>query len=85
METHGNAHVRAQAPKRRARVLNVLNRDEMARLEDAAYNERDKLLIRVLADTGIRLGEALTLREADLQEPVRNEYALRVGERPESA
>lgn len=71
-------YIRARAPKRRPRVLDVLTRDEMTRLEAAAWNEPDKLLIRILADTGIRLGEALALRESDVQEPVRNQVALRV-------
>ena len=36
------------------------------RLEDAAKTERDKLVVRVLADTGIRVGELATLRPTDL-------------------
>lgn len=50
----------------------------MARLEAAAFTERDKLLIRVLADTGIRLGEALDLRDNDITEPVRGQSARHV-------
>jgi integrase len=38
-------------------VLDVLTREEIHRIEDAADTERDKLIVRVLADTGIRVGE----------------------------
>jgi integrase len=34
----------------------VLEREEINRIEQAAVTERDKLIVRVLADTGIRVG-----------------------------
>lgn len=71
--------VRAQAPKKRPRVLDVLSREEIRQLEAGATTERDKLLIRVLADTGARLSEALELREQDVVEPVRRQYAVKLG------
>ena len=71
------APVKAQAPRLPRRLLEVLSRDEIQRLEDAALNERDKLIVRVLADTGIRVGELLNLRESDLIERDRSTY-LRV-------
>ena len=37
-------------------------------MEDAAASERDKLIVRLLADTGIRLSELLGLRTGDLLE-----------------
>ena len=43
-------------------------------MEDAALSERDKLIVRVLADTGIRFGELLGLRAGDLVERDRNHY-----------
>jgi hypothetical protein len=43
----------------RKRVLDTLSRDEIQHLEDAAQTERDKLIVRILADTGLRLGELL--------------------------
>src|SRR5207244_1613799 len=46
--------------------LDVLTRDEIERLEDAAPTERDKLIIRLLADTGIRVGELCGLRPEDI-------------------
>jgi integrase/recombinase XerD len=47
-------------------------------MENAAPTERDKLLIRILADCGLRLGELLGLRVEDIQEPKRGEFALKV-------
>ncbi|MDQ6774171.1 MAG: hypothetical protein M3024_14520, partial [Candidatus Dormibacteraeota bacterium] len=69
---------RAQAPALRRRTLEVLSRKEISALEAAATTERDKLLIRTLADTGARLGEVLSLREADILEEKR-EHVLRLG------
>jgi integrase len=46
----------------------TLTRDEITRMENAAGTERDKLIIRVLADTGIRVGELVNLRVVDIVE-----------------
>ncbi len=43
-------------------------------MEDAARTERDKLIVRVLADSGLRVGELLGLRTHDLVEQNRNYY-----------
>jgi site-specific recombinase XerD len=52
---------------RQERVLiDVLSRQEIDLLEAAASTERDKLIVRVLADTGMRLGELRGLRVDDL-------------------
>lgn len=74
-----DAEVKARAPKRRPRVIDVLTRAEIQQLEEGATTERDKLLIRVLADTGARLQEVLDLREQDLVEPVRRQWAVKLG------
>jgi len=66
--------VRAQTPKLPRRLLDVLTRDEIARLEDTAKTERDKLIIRVLADTGIRVTGLTELRTTDLIERDRHAY-----------
>ncbi len=58
---------RGRLPSMRKRVLDTLTRDEIQKLEDAAQTERDKLIVRVLADTGLRLGELLALRADDLR------------------
>jgi integrase/recombinase XerD len=56
------------------RVLNVLSRDELRALEDAGTTTRDKLVVRVLADSGLRLSELLGLTAADLVEQGRDRY-----------
>jgi integrase len=38
-------------------VVNTLSREEIKALEDAAGTERDKLIVRILGDTGMRRGE----------------------------
>lgn len=43
-------------------VLDTLSREEIRTMEDTARYERDKLVVRLLADTGIRLGELRGLR-----------------------
>jgi integrase/recombinase XerC/integrase/recombinase XerD len=58
---------RARLPSMRKRVLDTLSREEIQALEDAAATERDKLIVRVLADTGMRLGELLALRGDDVR------------------
>ena len=66
-----------QLPKLERQVLIVLDRDEVRRLEDTAGNERDKLIVRVLADTGMRAGELAGLELDDLVEEGRDRF-LRV-------
>jgi integrase len=65
---------RAQMPRTPKRLLDVLSRDEIQALEDAAVSERDKLIIRLLADTGIRAGELVSLRTGDLVDRDRNHF-----------
>jgi integrase/recombinase XerD len=66
--------VKVNSPRKERRVLDVLSRDEIRKMEDRAISERDKLIIRLLADTGIRLGELLGLRVGDLREIGRERY-----------
>lgn len=58
--------MKAHAPKPPRKLLAVLTRAEIQRMEDVARYERDKLIVRTLADTGLRLGELLGLRDSDL-------------------
>lgn len=69
--------VRAQTPRLPRRVLEVLSREEIERLEDAAKTERDKLMVRVLADSGLRASELLGLCVRDLIQRDR-QYLLKV-------
>jgi integrase/recombinase XerD len=73
-EEAGNGH--AQLPKLPRRDIDVLSREEIDRLEDAARTERDKLMVRVLADTGVRVGELVKLTTSDLIERDRKYYLL---------
>ncbi len=66
-----------ELPRLPRRVLDVLSRDELERLEEAADNERDRLIIRVLADTGMRAAELCALTPADVIRRDRQAY-LRV-------
>lgn len=71
------AKLRGPQPKVERRVLDVLSREEIRQIEDAATTDRDKLIVRVLADTGIRIGELRRLRVTDLVAEGRERY-LRV-------
>jgi integrase len=59
---------KGQLPKLPQRVVRTLSRPEIQHVEDAAENERDALIVRVLADTGIRVGELCGLRVGDLND-----------------
>lgn len=62
-EQEGEAKVaRPALPTLPRRVLDVLDRDEIDRLEAAAQSERDRLIIRILCDCGLRAEELCSLR-----------------------
>lgn len=61
------------------RVLVTLTREQIRAMEDAATNERDKLIVRVLADTGVRLSELLGLTTGDLIEQGRDRFLKVMG------
>lgn len=44
------------------RVLDVLDRDEIDRMEAAATSERDRIILRILGDCGLRAEEVCSLR-----------------------
>jgi len=69
---------KAKLPKPTKRLLEVLSREEIQALEDVAVTERDKLIVRILGHTGIRVGELVNLTTRDLINRDRNLY-LRVG------
>ncbi len=66
--------LKVQQVKVPRKVLDTLSRQEIAELEAAAGSERDKLLIRILGDAGLRLGELMALRLEDLVEEGRDRY-----------
>jgi site-specific recombinase XerD len=63
-EVDGQA--RPQLPTLPRRVLDVLTREEIDSLEGVARTERDKLIVRVLGDSGLRVGELCDLRLTDI-------------------
>ena len=65
-------------PKKVKVMVDVLSRDEIQQMEIAARTERDKLIVRILADCGLRLGELLGLRVEDIREQRKGEFFLKV-------
>ncbi len=67
---------RAAAPlPRLPRTLpQVLTRDQIAAIEAACATERDRLIVRLLADTGMRVGELVGLRLGDLLQRSRGSF-----------
>jgi len=61
-------------PPLRRQQREVLSRLELQTLEDAAPTERNKLLIRLMADTGAREGEVVSMKREDLIERGRVHY-----------
>jgi integrase len=55
---------KAQLPRLPKQLVGVLCREEIAAMEDAAQTERDRIIVRTLADTGIRVGELVAWRSA---------------------
>ena len=54
-----------QLPRREKPVRDVLSREEIDRMEKAVGTERDKLIIRVFGDCGLRLQELARLEAGD--------------------
>lgn len=70
--------LKVRQPKREKKLVETLSRQEINQLEAAATTVRDALIIRTLADAGLRLGELLSLRSSDLIEQGRDERFIRV-------
>jgi len=58
---------KAKLPKVPKRRMVVLTRQEIDAMERAADTERDKLIVRVLADSGLRAAEFLSLTQESLR------------------
>jgi integrase len=67
----------ARLPKLGQRHIEALSREEVQRIEDVADSERDKPIVRLLADSGVRVGELVKLRERDVVDQDRSPF-LRV-------
>ena len=62
-----SVEAKGQLPKLARRDIDVLSREEISAMEAAAPTEQ-QLIIRVLADTGMRVGEVVGLRPDDVIE-----------------
>src|SRR6185437_12443015 len=76
---HGDIdhEAKAKPAKKPQLLMNVLSREEIDRIENAAQTERDKLIIRILADTGLRASELLGIKASDLQQGPNRDWYLR--------
>ncbi len=70
---------KAALPKTPQRIVETLAREEIAAM-DKAGNERDALIVRLLADTGLRAGELVGLTVADVIEHDRTDYVRVLGQ-----
>ena len=67
---------RPQLPKQPRLKKEVLSRTEIDHLEDAARTERDKLIIQLFADCGLRLAELTGLGAGDIRRSGNRTYLL---------
>lgn len=65
---------RPSLPRLPRRTLDVLSRDDIDALELGATSERDRIIIRILGDCGLRATELCSLRIADIQRHDRQSY-----------
>jgi integrase len=72
---------RPQLPRREKPIRDVLSRDEIDLLEGAMANERDKLIIRIFADCGLRLDELTRLTAGDIVRSGRQAHLRVLGKR----
>jgi integrase len=72
---------RPQLPRREKPIRDVLDRDEIDRLERALIYERDKVIVRVFADCGLRLDELTKLEAKDIVRSGRQAHLRVLGKR----
>ena len=70
-----------QLPTRSKPLREVLSREELDRLEQVAASERDKLIIRIFGDCGMRLEELMNLSPADIVRSGRQAHLRVLGKR----
>jgi site-specific recombinase XerD len=70
-----------QLPRREHQVRDVLSREELDLLEAAMPGERDKVIIRVFADCGLRLEELTRLQAGDIVRAGRQAHLRVLGKR----
>lgn len=72
---------RPQLPRREKPIKDVLSREEIDRLEAVMPAERDKLIIRIFGDCGIRLDELTKLTAPDIVRSGRQAHLRVLGKR----
>ena len=72
---------RPQLPRREKPIRDVLTRDEIDALERVVPNERDKLIIRLFGDCGLRLDELTRIESKDLVRSGRQAHLRVLGKR----
>lgn len=71
-----------EQPREPRRMRDVLSRQEIDAIEAVAVEERDRLIVRLLADTGMRVSGLLGLRPGDLRADAHaKQYFLRITEK----
>jgi integrase len=63
-----------QLPRLPRKVVDILDRGEIDALEGAVSSERDKIIVRILGDCGLRAGELCSLRLEDVIRRDRNTF-----------
>jgi integrase len=70
-----------QLPRRAKPVRDVLSREEIDQLERVMPSERDKLIIRIFGDCGLRLDELTKLEASDVVRSGRQAHLRVLGKR----
>jgi integrase len=73
-EAHALTAPKVKLHKVPGRKVVSLERDQVALLERTAATERDRVIVRLLADTGMRPGELVSITKRDLRHAGRRHY-----------
>ena len=73
-ELHATTGAKVKLRKPAGRKVITLERDQIALLERTADTERDRVIVRLLADTGMRPGELVSITKGDLRHQGRRHY-----------
>lgn len=76
-----DVQAKPQLPRRSKPIRDVLSREELCGLEDALPNERDRLIIRIFGDCGLRLEELTQLAPDHIVRFNRQAYLRVLGKR----
>jgi integrase len=71
---HATTAPRVRLHQPPGRKVDTLERDQIALMERTASTERDRVIVRLLADTGMRPGELVSITKGDLRHLGRRHY-----------